>query len=98
MVMAMKMGLFMAGWLLAWASPASAQLDQRQLVDLTYPCDERTVYWPTNKPFQWEKTDWGLTAGGNGYASADFATSEHAVPDLDARSHCGKGPRLGDAL
>src|SRR5207302_83407 len=59
MVMAMTMGLFLVGWLLAWASPASAQLDERKLVDLTYPFDERTVYWPTNKPFQREKTDWG---------------------------------------
>src|SRR2546428_6252567 len=91
MVMAMTMGLFLAGWLLAWASPASAQLDERKLVDLTYPFDERTVYWPTNKPFQWEKTDWGMTAGGYWYASANFATSEHGGTHIDAPIHFGKG-------
>src|SRR2546427_2435653 len=91
MVMAMTMGLFLAGWLLAWASPASAQLDERKLVDLTYPFDERTVYWPTNKPFQWEKTDWGMTAGGYWYASANFATAEHGGTHIHAPIHFGKG-------
>src|SRR5437660_10162101 len=91
MVMAMTMGLFLAGWLLAWASPASAQLDERKLVDLTYPFDERTVYWPTNKPFQREKTDWGMTAGGYWYASANFATSYHGGIHIVAQIHVGKG-------
>src|SRR2546426_7262108 len=98
MVMAMKMGLFLAGWLLAWASPASAQLDERKLVDLTYPFDERTVYWPTNKPFQWEKTDWGMTAGGYWYASANFATSEHGGTHIDAPIHFGKGRSAVDEI
>src|SRR2546426_4937830 len=98
MVMAMKMGLFLAGWLLAWASPASAQLDERKLVDLTYPFDERTVYWPTNKPFQWEKTDWGMTAGGYWYASANFATSEHGGTHIDAPIHFGKGRSTVDEI
>ncbi|MGH7209062.1 MAG: hypothetical protein ACREIL_06735, partial [Nitrospiraceae bacterium] len=34
------------------------------LVDLTYAFDEETIYWPTNKHFQREKTDWGMTAAG----------------------------------
>src|SRR2546429_7939463 len=98
MVMAMTMGLFLAGWLLAWASPASAQLDERKLVDLTYPFDERTVYWPTNKPFQWEKTDWGITAGGYWYASANFATSEHGGAHNDAPIHFRQGRGAGGEI
>src|SRR5947209_4348732 len=98
MVMAMTMGLFLAGWLLAWASPASAQLDERKLVDLTYPFDERTVYWPTNKPFQWEKTDWGTTAAGYWYASANFAASEHGGTHIDAPIHFGRGRSTLDQI
>src|SRR3989442_10864929 len=90
--------LSLAGCLLAWASPATAQLDERKLLDLTYPFDERTVYWPTNKPFQWEKTDWGMTAGGYWYASANFATSEHGGTHIDAPIHFGKGPSAGDEI
>ena len=97
--MAMTMALFLAGWLLAWVGPAAAQLDERKLVDLTYPFDERTVYWPTNKPFQWEKTDWGMTAGGGyWYASANFATSEHGGTHIDAPIHFGKGRSTVDEI
>jgi len=96
--MAMTMGLFLVGWLLAWASPASAHFDERKLVDLTYPFDERTVYWPTNKPFQREKTDWGMTAGGYWYASANFATSEHGGTHIDAPLHFNATGKSVDAL
>src|SRR2546425_5647189 len=73
--MAMTIRLFLAGWLLAWASPAAAQVDERKLLDLTYSFDERTVYWPTNKPFQWEKTAWGIPAGGDWAPSANLASA-----------------------
>src|SRR3989449_9491811 len=96
--MAMTIRLFLAGWLLAWTSPAAAQLDERKLLDLTYPFDERTVYWPTNKPFQWEKTDWGMTAGGYWYASANFAASEHGGTHIDAPIHFGKGRSTVDEI
>lgn len=93
----------MAGILvvIAWvacAVPVSAQIDERKLVDLTYPFDERTIYWPTNKAFQWEKTDWGTTAGGYWYASANFAASEHGGTHMDAPIHFGKGQHAVDEI
>ena len=93
----------MAGLLvvIAWvacAGPVSAQIDERKLVDLTYPFDERTIYWPTNKAFQWEKTDWGMTAGGYWYASANFAASEHGGTHMDAPIHFGKGQHAVDEI
>lgn len=57
------------------------------LVDLTYSFNEHTVYWPSNKPFHWEKTRWGLNEDGNWYASAIFAASEHGGTHLDAPIH-----------
>src|SRR5207253_1966998 len=54
-----------------------AQIDERKLLDLTYPFDERTIFWPNNKPFQWEKTAWGMTAGGYWYAAGNFCMAEH---------------------
>src|SRR5438445_7307134 len=96
--MAMTIRLFLAGWLLAWTSPAAAQLDERKLLDLTYPFDEQTIYWPTNKPFQWEKTDWGMTAGGYWYASANFAASEHGGTHIDAPIHFGRGRSTLDQI
>lgn len=90
--------LFLVGAVLTSAAPVSAQLDERKLVDLTYPFDERTVYWPTNKPFQWEKTDWGMTAGGYWYASANFAGSEHGGTHIDAPIHFGEGRQTVDEI
>ena len=90
--------VLLVGTILACTAPAAAQLDEQKLVDLTYPFDERTVYWPTNKPFQWEKTAWGMTAGGYWYASANFATSEHGGTHIDAPIHFGKGRSAVDEI
>jgi kynurenine formamidase len=91
-------GILVVIALVACAGPVSAQIDERKLVDLTYPFDERTIYWPTNKPFQWEKTDWGMTAGGYWYASANFAASEHGGTHIDAPIHFGKGQHAVDEI
>lgn len=88
-------GAFMIGIL---SAPVFAQIDERKLVDLTYPFDERTIYWPTNKPFQWEKTDWGMTPGGYWYASANYAASEHGGTHIDAPLHFGKGKQAVDEI
>jgi kynurenine formamidase len=96
--MARRAALIVLGFIAACAASVSAQIDERKLVDLTYPFDERTISWPTNKPFQWEKTDWGMTAGGYWYASANFATSEHGGTHIDAPIHFGKGRNAVDEI
>jgi kynurenine formamidase len=77
---------------------AGAQIDERKLHDLTYPFDERTIFWPTNKPFHWEKTEWGMTAAGYWYASGSFSMSEHGGTHIDAPIHFGKGQRAVDEI
>ncbi|MGH7231004.1 MAG: cyclase family protein [Nitrospiraceae bacterium] len=57
------------------------------LVDLTHSFGDETVYWPTNRSFQRERTDWGTTATGYWYASADFSASEHGGTHMDAPLH-----------
>src|SRR5438128_11009201 len=96
MVMIQQVLVLLVGTILACVDPAAAQLDERKLVDLTYPYDERTVYWPTNKPFQWEKTAWGMTAGGYWYASANFSNCAHGGTHIDAPTHIGQGRPTGD--
>ena len=75
--------------LLLWwqTAPASAGIDETKLVDLTYALDDRTVFWPTNKPFTWEKAAWGTTAKGYWYASGDFSMSEHGGTHIDEPIH-----------
>lgn len=72
----------------AWAQP---RMDPAKLVDLTYDFDAKTVYWPTAKPFQFEKEAWGPSPGGYWYSAGRYAASEHGGTHLDAPIHFAKG-------
>jgi len=69
-----------------------------QVVDMTYPFDEQTLYWPHNKSFQWEKTSWGSNHEGHWYASANFSASEHGGTHLDAPIHFAEGGLTVDQI
>jgi kynurenine formamidase len=75
-----------------------SRIDESKIVDLTYSFDEKTVYWPTVKPFQWEKESWGRPAGGLWYAAARYAASEHGGTHLDAPIHFGEGRLAADEI
>jgi len=79
-------------------SAAFADIEGHTLVDLTYPFDEQTVFWPTNKPFKWDRAAWGTTAGGYWYASGDFSMSEHGGTHIDAPLHFGEGKLAVDEI
>ncbi|MES4784576.1 MAG: cyclase, partial [Nitrospiraceae bacterium] len=83
---------------LCLALVACARERTHTLVDLTYPLGEETVYWPTNKPFQWEKTYWGMTEAGYWYASANFSASEHGGTHIDAPIHFAQGRLTVDQI
>lgn len=78
------------------AQPASDQrptttIDDAKLVDLTHDFDDKAIFWPTAKPFEWQKESWGPSAGGYWYAAARYAASEHGGTHLDAPIHFGEG-------
>ena len=59
-----------------------------ELVDLTYPFDEHTLYWPTSpSAFKLEKLAYGPTPGGYFYSSFAVCTPEHGGTHLDAPIH-----------
>jgi kynurenine formamidase len=68
------------------------------LVDLTHAFDQQAIYWPHNKPFQWEKTDWGLTSAGYWYAAANFSAAEHGGTHIDAPIHFGRDRSTVDQI
>lgn len=84
--------------LVVFISSARAELDDRTLIDLTYPFDEQTIYWPHNKPFAREQTSWGPSTGGYWYASGQFCTAEHGGTHLDAPIHFAKEGMTLDAI
>jgi len=97
--MKMNMNMMVIGLVLfGAASSALAGIDEQKLVDLTYPLDEQTVFWPTNKPFTWEKAAWGKTVKGYWYASGDFSMSEHGGTHIDAPIHFGEGRLAVDEI
>jgi kynurenine formamidase len=75
-----------------------SRIDESKIFDLSYSFDEKTVYWPTAKPFQWEKESWGPSAGGYWYTAARYAASEHGGTHLDAPIHFGEGRLAADEI
>ncbi len=84
---------------LLWCSLASCiPHPPTTIIDLTYPFDDQTVYWPNNKPFEWEKVKWGKNASGHWYASGAFSASEHGGTHLDAPVHFAEQGRSVDQI
>ncbi len=79
------------------ANARSAAIDEQKLVDLTYTFDDKTIYWPTSKPFTWEKEAWGRSEG-FWYTAARYSASEHGGTHLDAPIHFGEGGLAADGI
>jgi kynurenine formamidase len=63
-------------------------LAKAQVIDLTHPFDERTLYWPTSpKGFQLSRIHQGKAEGGFFYAANSFCAPEHGGTHLDAPFH-----------
>jgi kynurenine formamidase len=75
-----------------------AGIDESKIIDLTHNFDDKTIYWPNAKPFQWEKESWGKSAGGYWYTAARYAASEHGGTHLDAPVHFGEGKMTADEI
>lgn len=66
-------------------------IDEKKLIDMTYPFSEETLHWPTAKPFKLEKVNEGITPQGFWYSSYDYSASEHVGTHLDAPFHFAQG-------
>jgi len=62
-----------------------------EIIDLTHPFDDKTIYWPTSQSFQLEKVSWGYTKKGYFYSGNKFSAPEHGGTHLDAPIHFAKG-------
>jgi kynurenine formamidase len=63
------------------------RLEPARIVDMTYPFDATTIYWPTAKPFHLTQDARGPTPGGFFYSANSFCASEHGGTHLDAPYH-----------
>ncbi len=75
------------------AGQASAQGPTGVAIDLSYPFNEETVYWPTASPFELTVEAAGQTEAGYWYAANSFSAAEHGGTHLDAPIHFAEGKR-----
>lgn len=79
--------------------PSTADLlSSGRWIDLTYPFDSTTIYWPTAKPFQLEVVSAQRTPAGYYYAANNFAAAEHGGTHLDAPVHFAEGKHTTDQI
>jgi kynurenine formamidase len=76
----------------------AAEFARGNWVDLTHAFDARTIYWPTEKGFQFEPGKNGPTPKGYYYAANRFATAEHGGTHLDAPRHFAEGRHTADEI
>jgi kynurenine formamidase len=88
-------------FLLACRQPESGTpfpFTEGEWIDLTYPFDENTVFWPTAEPFALDTVSEGMTDKGFYYSAYKFRTAEHGGTHLDAPVHFAAGKRSVEAI
>jgi kynurenine formamidase len=69
-----------------------------RVLEMTYPFEDASIYWPTATPFKLTRVSFGQTPGGWWYASNDFTASEHGGTHADAPIHFARGGRTIDQV
>jgi kynurenine formamidase len=69
-----------------------------KVLDMTYPFDEKTIYWPTADLFKLTKISWAINESGFWYASNNYSASEHGGTHVDAPIHFGAKGRTIDQV
>ncbi|MBA3536480.1 MAG: cyclase family protein [Tatlockia sp.] len=76
-------------FMLMSSSYALTQPNQN-IIDLGYPIDKNTIYWPTEKGFDLKTVYYGMTPGNYFYSAFKFCTPEHGGTHVDAPRHFSK--------
>jgi kynurenine formamidase len=74
------------------------ELPSGKFVDLTHSFDEQTIYWPTEKGFELERGQAGVTEKGYYYTANRFCSAEHGGTHIDAPIHFFEGGNTLDAI
>jgi len=78
--------------LFTFGPAAMAQFPDGEVIDLSHPYDEQTIFWPTEeRGFALEKVAEGVTEKGYFYAANRFCSAEHGGTHIDAPFHFFKG-------
>ena len=69
-----------------------------RVVDMSYPFNSDTVYWPTADGFQLEPGFTGITDKGYYYSSNTLTTAEHGGTHIDAPIHFAENQLAVDEI
>ena len=87
---------------LIFVVPVMAQrppvLPPDRIVDLSYPFDAASVYWPTAEAFKLDTDFEGVTDKGYFYSAYRYSAAEHGGTHLDAPVHFAKGRHTVDEI
>jgi len=71
---------------------------KQEWVELSYPFNNETIYWPTSLTFKHTKVFDGFTDDGFYVSKYDISGAEHGGTHLDAPSHFGEGKWTADEI
>jgi kynurenine formamidase len=80
------------------ATDFAALLARQKIIDLTYPFEEQTVYWPTENGFKLLRGPAGVTEKGYFYSANRFVAAEHGGTHVDAPIHFFQGRQTVDQI
>jgi len=72
--------------------------DETKVVDLSYPFDERTIYWPGARSFTIERVAYGPSEAGYWYAANNYGAAEHGGTHMDSPIHFAEGGWAADQV
>jgi kynurenine formamidase len=81
-----------------FAQRKDSSLRFERVIDLSYPFDAETIYWPTAETFTLEKDFEGVTEQGYFYSAYRYAAAEHGGTHIDAPVHFAKGRNSVDLI
>jgi len=74
-------------------------LSQGNWIDLTYPFDQNTIYWPTDtQGFRLDTVSYGITEQDYFYSAFAYCSAEHGGTHLDAPVHFSEGKKSVEQL
>lgn len=71
---------------------------KQEWIELSYPFNNETIYWPTSLAFKHTKVFDGFTEGGFYVSKYDISGAEHGGTHLDAPSRFGEGKWTADQI
>ena len=80
------------------AASGSAPGTPGQILDMTYPYDNASIYWPNAKGFNLTPESAGITEKGYWYAANFYSASEHGGTHADAPLHFAQNGRTIDQV